>query len=70
LRKFVDFKLKETLKGKPFSFFIDGWTDQRQAHLTIGIRYFDPIKGLKVRLFDDISYIDDGTGKALYCYVR
>jgi hypothetical protein len=41
LAKVVDLKLREILKAKPFSFFIDGWSDKKQSHLTIGIRYFD-----------------------------
>jgi hypothetical protein len=34
------------------------------------VRYFDKKVGLTVRLFDDINYINDETGKALYYFVR
>ncbi len=62
--------MRETLKGKAFSFFIDGWSDKKQSHLTIGFKYFDKENGLVTRLFDDLNYIEDGSGKALYCFVR
>jgi hypothetical protein len=70
LCKLVEEKLQAELASRPFAFFIDGWSKTGQSHLTVGVRYFLQGVGLKVRLFDDLSYINDGTGKALYCLVR
>lgn len=60
-------KLHQILESKPFIFFIDGWSDSKQSHLTICIRFWNKNKScIESRLFDDVNYVDSGTGKLQY----
>lgn len=62
----IEEKLKEKLKEKLFTLFIDGWGDNKQKHLTIGIRFWTKRVGIETRLFDDLDYIEGGDGKSLF----